>query len=125
MIGSVLMCSCASVKRLFTIDNSYFEPGQADSLYHPHGILEEHTYRCSPPSGTSQRKMFVYLPRGYYESEKRYPVQYLIHGARGNETSWIKDGNMIQEIAHKAMRDRVYYDEKTKEHSCKITELCI
>ena len=96
LLCSVLVCSCASVRRLFTIDNSSFELGRADSLYHPQGILEEHIYNCSPASGTSRRKMLVYLPAGYYESEKRYPVQYLIHGARGNETSWIKDGNMIK-----------------------------
>lgn len=92
---SALVCSCASLKRLFTVDNSVMELHTLDSLFHPSGILEKHRYKCSPPSGTTAREMLVYLPADYYESAKRYPVQYLFHGARGNETSWLKDGDMI------------------------------
>lgn len=91
----MLLCSCASLKRLFTVDNSVMELHTLDSLFHPSGILEKHRYKCSPPSGTTAREMLVYLPADYYESSKRYPVQYLFHGARGNETSWLKDGDMI------------------------------
>ncbi len=92
---TALLCSCASIKRLLTVDNSVMELKTLDSLYHPSGILEEHFYKCSPASGTTARKMLVYLPADYYDSAKRYPVQYLFHGARGNETSWLKDGDMI------------------------------
>lgn len=95
LLCSILLCSCASIKRLLTIDDVIADVHSIDSLYCPSGILEEHFYKCSPASGTSMRRMLVYLPADYYESERRYPVQYLFHGARGNETSWIKDGNMI------------------------------
>ena len=41
----------------------------------------------------------VYLPDGYGKSGERYPVLYLLHGAKGNHLSWVeqKRGNM-QEI---------------------------
>jgi len=38
--------------------------------------------------------MIVYLPANYYESGKRYPVFYLLHGARGYETAWIRFGEV-------------------------------
>lgn len=61
------------------------------------GILEECMYDCSA-DGPRQRRMFVYLPEDYYGSEGRYPVLYLLHGARGNELSWINKGNILHAI---------------------------
>lgn len=63
--------------------------------YEPLGKVEEVRYPCSVPGPTS-RRMIVYLPEGYYGSDARYPVVYLIHGARGEETSWIRKGRMLQ-----------------------------
>ncbi len=60
----------------------------------PHGIIEDRFYDCTA-GGASKRRMLVYLPADYYSSDKRYPVVYLLHGARGNESSWIDRGNMI------------------------------
>jgi enterochelin esterase family protein len=40
--------------------------------------------------------MIVYLPSDYYSSGRRYPVLYLLHGARGYETSWIRKGQVYQ-----------------------------
>jgi enterochelin esterase family protein len=42
--------------------------------------------------GPTRRRMLVYLPKDYYENQRRYPVFYLLHGARGYETSWVKKG---------------------------------
>lgn len=61
------------------------------------GILEECIYHCSV-KGPSERRMLVYLPADYYETSARYPVFYLLHGARGNETSWIVKGDLLQNI---------------------------
>lgn len=61
------------------------------------GILEECLHDCSV-EGPAQRRMYVYLPKGYYESGERYPVLYLLHGARGNELSWIVKGNLLHNI---------------------------
>lgn len=42
--------------------------------------------------------MFVYLPEDYYQNTDRLPVLYLLHGARGNELSWIQKGNILHNI---------------------------
>ena len=65
-----------------------------DDSYGYDGILEERFHDCSVP-GPSKRRMYVYLPADYYESVCRYPVLYLLHGARGNETSWIIKGDIL------------------------------
>lgn len=39
-------------------------------------------------------KYSVYLPDGYTNSQRQYPVVYLLNGFTGNETDWIQFGNM-------------------------------
>lgn len=68
-----------------------------DASYEYEGILEERFHDCSVP-GPSKRRMFVYLPSDYYKSDQRYPVLYLLHGARGNETSWIIKGQCLHHV---------------------------
>ena len=41
----------------------------------------------------------VVLPRGYGRGERRYPVVYLLHGAQGDEDSWIEYGGLLQDSA--------------------------
>lgn len=36
----------------------------------------------------------VYVPTGYDASNERYPVLYLLHGAGGNETTWVDSGHI-------------------------------
>jgi len=36
------------------------------------------------------KSYYLYLPSGYEESEKRYPVIYMLHGLGGNESNWTK-----------------------------------
>lgn len=89
----VLLSSCGVVR----LRNSpYYYAGEPVSAgYTPRGIVEEHMYPCSV-KGPSQRRMIVYLPSDYYDSEARYPVFYLLHGARGYETAWIRKGEVLQ-----------------------------
>lgn len=61
------------------------------------GILEERMYDCSV-DGPARRRMYVYLPKDYYDGDERYPVLYLLHGARGNELSWITKGNLLHDV---------------------------
>lgn len=68
-------------------------PVQGD--YQPQGHVEEVYYPGSVP-GPTMRRMIVYLPAGYYQSEERYPVAYMLHGARGYETSWIRKGDILR-----------------------------
>ena len=63
--------------------------------YTPKGIVEEVVQPCSVP-GPENRRVIVYLPADYYETGQRYPVLYLLHGARGYETSWIRKGKVYQ-----------------------------
>ena len=52
----------------------------------PHGAV---TAMWVPSTAMkTPRRMFVYLPPGYEESETRYPVLYLLHGSGGDEEAW-------------------------------------
>ena len=42
----------------------------------------------------AQVKYNVYLPNGFGETEKLYPVVYLLHGLSDDYTAWVKKGNM-------------------------------
>ncbi len=46
----------------------------------------------------------VYLPKGYESSQRMYPVLYLLHGAGGNQRSWIQGGDM-QRIVDKTIEE--------------------
>jgi enterochelin esterase-like enzyme len=53
----------------------------------------------------AKRSIVVYTPPGYAKDSK-YPILYLLHGAKYNETSWTKDGN----AAH--ILDNLHADKK-------------
>ena len=61
------------------------------------GIVETPLIPSSEP-GMTERRAVVYLPHDYYGSDRRYPVFYLIHGARGNELTWIEMGNILSTV---------------------------
>lgn len=98
MAATACISSCAEVKS-FVSSHSGRPDISAEELvqrYHPKGTLMEVVHRTSA-KGPSHRRMMVYLPEGYESSaDRRYPVLYLLHGARGNETGWLVDGNIIQ-----------------------------
>jgi enterochelin esterase-like enzyme len=56
----------------------------------PHGTVLSRDYK-SKALGTD-RKVVVYTPPGYENSQDRYPVLYLLHGANNIETSWTQSG---------------------------------
>ena len=58
------------------------------------GNLEQVWYD-SPTIGTN-RRMFVYTPYGYADSNKKYPVLYLLHGGGGDEDAWSNMGRARQ-----------------------------
>jgi diacylglycerol O-acyltransferase / trehalose O-mycolyltransferase len=39
----------------------------------------------------------VVLPPGYDQDRRRYPVLYLLHGAQGDEDSWIQYGGLLED----------------------------
>ncbi len=83
------MSSCGIV-RFRNAPTYHAGPPQKEG-YAQEGIIEEIMVDCSVP-GPTRRRMIVYLPKDYYQSQQRYPVFYLLHGARGYETSWIRKG---------------------------------
>ena len=87
------MSSCGVV-RFRNAPTYHAGPAQKTGYAHE-GIIEEVYVDCSVP-GPTRRRMIVYLPKDYYQSQKRYPVFYLLHGARGYETSWIRKGYVYE-----------------------------
>ena len=90
---SALFLSACSVSRRAVVA----EYPAIGNEYHYKGILEECFYECSV-DGPCERRMLVYLPAEYYDTTACYPVFYLLHGARGNETSWISKGNLLHNV---------------------------
>lgn len=86
----LLLCSCSQAR--YAANSSFPMPRTG---YFPDGTLEEVFIRSSA-GGPMQRRILVYLPPGYHEKDSRYPVLYLLHGARGNELSWIAEGRILQ-----------------------------
>lgn len=84
----LILCACANARYASGPDTTDIE-----SLPGYRGIIEAVEYPCSEPTLT-KRRMTVYLPPDYYENPtRRYPVMYVIHGARGNEVTWIEKGD--------------------------------
>lgn len=76
-------------------ESIFIVPSEQSNLYTvnavPHGTLSAVWY-FSPTLGM-QRRMYVYTPPSYLENpNQKYPVLYLLHGAGGDEYSWIARG---------------------------------
>lgn len=91
-VGIILLSSCSSIR--YAANKDYPMP---KSDYIPEGCLTEVFYKPTIP-GPSEKRMLVYLPPDYGGSSGRYPVLYLLHGARGNEISWIDRGDLLKNV---------------------------
>lgn len=101
-ILAIILNSC-SISREFTAHDEY---PSAATYYHPKGWLEEVFYNSST-GGPATRRALVYLPEGYDSSSTSYPTLYLLHGANGNETSWITKGLILREIDRLVSRNEM------------------
>lgn len=100
-LASTILLTCQSclLSRVLKADNSQSDISvqMLTELYHPDGIIEMPFHSCSV-DGPSKRRLAVYLPADYHKTDKSYPVVYLLHGARGNESSWIDLGCMTEVV---------------------------
>jgi enterochelin esterase family protein len=80
------------------VSNLVIVPGEKSELYidakEQKGTLSKVWYP-SPAYG-NERRMYVYTPYGYGESNKKYPVLYLQHGGGGDEDAWTSLGRACQ-----------------------------
>ncbi|MCB0665899.1 MAG: esterase family protein, partial [Saprospiraceae bacterium] len=60
----------------------------------PHGTILHRWY--DSPTLNMDRRITIYTPPGYEQSTKNYPVLYLLHGAGGDEDSWLMHGRVAQ-----------------------------
>jgi enterochelin esterase family protein len=51
--------------------------GSVTAVWYPSPILKE-----------KERRLYVYTPPGYFTSNAKYPVLYLLHGSGGDEDAW-------------------------------------
>lgn len=65
-------------------DTSFYEKKDV-----PHGTVSVVLY---PMQDGAEKQMHVYLPPGYNDSSRRYPVLYLNHGGGENDSHWTKSG---------------------------------
>ena len=67
------------------------EPAPYDLREIPHGSLHAHFYGSD--AGGPNRRLLVYTPPGYFkETDRQYPVLYLLHGSGDDETAWSEVG---------------------------------
>ncbi len=76
------------------IQNMLMIPGEEADTYDvknvPHGNIHTIWYPSTTLGG--ERRMNVYTPPGYEQSNQKYPVLYLLHGGGGDEEGWLSRG---------------------------------
>lgn len=86
------------IRDVAAVTNVFILGGSQADLYKvkdvPHGTVSRRWYLSSGLG--IRRRMTVYTPPGYEESNLKYPVLYLLHGAGGDEEAWIALGRTAQ-----------------------------
>lgn len=86
------------IRDVATVFNVFIVGGARADLYKVnsvnHGTVSRRWYWS--PSLKMNRRLAVYTPTGYEESNKRYPVFYLLHGMGGDEEAWLALGRASQ-----------------------------
>lgn len=82
-----------------TLDYFVIDDGIADDYIEhsvAHGTVKKVWYP-STLNGMKKRRMTIYLPKSYSSNtQKRFPVLYLLHGSGGDEDAWEGCGRAIQ-----------------------------
>ena len=107
LLAVLLLASCATPARY----RRGMESAEIEAMSPVPGRLKAVEYPSSERR-LDHRRMIVYLPEGYdADTTRRYPVLYLLHGARGNETTWISAGEALKTLdslrARQEIRDLI------------------
>ena len=77
--------------------NMLFVPGERSANYNEAAHRGTVSYRWYDSSLLGMnRRLTVYTPYGYENSNKKYPVLYLLHGGGGDEEAWSSMGRAAQ-----------------------------
>ena len=89
----VLLASCSAARYAAGPSSE-----QIRSMAEFQGRIEAVEYPTAEKN-LSRRRMVVYLPASYAtDTLRRYPVLYLLHGARGNELTWQERGSVFHAL---------------------------
>ena len=66
------------------------EPASSDARDVPHGTVEINWHRSAVLG--QMRQVWVYLPPGYAQDRRKYPILYLLHGRNGTAADWTQAG---------------------------------
>ncbi len=82
----------ASVTSVLIIGGGHADLYKVNNI--PHGTVARRWY--DSPTLKEQRRITIYTPPGYENSNENYPVFYLLHGSGGDEEAWIALGRTAQ-----------------------------
>ncbi len=82
----------ATVSNVFIVGNGQADQYKVNNV--PHGSLTHCWYTSK--SLKTDRRINIYTPPGYENSDKKYPVLYLLHGGGGDEDEWVTFGRATQ-----------------------------
>ena len=87
-----------TIRDIASVTNLFIIGGEDADLYKvndvPHGTVARRWY--DSPTLKMSRRITIYTPPGYEASREKYPVLYLLHGAGGDEESWVSLGRATQ-----------------------------
>lgn len=97
-VDGVQMADPSNTYAAFTAMPPYSElivhgegPAYYDAKNVPHGKVTRHIYHSDVTKG--ERELYVYTPPGY-DSNKKYPVLYLLGGSGELPSNWVYDGRV-------------------------------
>ncbi len=86
------------IRDVATVFSVFIIKGNPGDLYSvndvPHGTVARRWYNS--PKLKEERRITIYTPPGYENSNQSYPVFYLLHGSGGDEEAWINLGRTAQ-----------------------------
>lgn len=86
------------VRDVGSVMNIFIVGGGKGDLYKTHDVVHGTVARRWYDSSClgRDRRLTIYTPPGYENSDREYPVLYLLHGAGGDEEAWITLGRTAQ-----------------------------